>query len=122
MAADFFNDTIKQTSSRTMNMQFHFIKDRVLQGQFHIYWEPGKNNMGDYFTKHYHPWHQFIMRPATLNNSLNTSYYSNKGVLVVPWRGPKHSPKITRSTLELTVKNQSKVVSKYLNKVQTLDI
>ena len=43
------HDTIKQIRSRTMDMRFHFIRDCMLQGQFHIYWDPGKNNVGDYY-------------------------------------------------------------------------
>ena len=33
-------------------MQFYWVKDRVKQGQFKMYWEPGRNNKADYFTKH----------------------------------------------------------------------
>ena len=33
-------------------MRFYWVKDRVQQGQFHIYWAPGTSNYADYFTKH----------------------------------------------------------------------
>ena len=33
-------------------MRFYWIRDHVRQGQFHIYWHPGKLNKADYFTKH----------------------------------------------------------------------
>jgi hypothetical protein len=36
-----------------MDMQFHWIRDRVKQGQFEVNWEPSKSNRGDYFTKHF---------------------------------------------------------------------
>ena len=56
------HDTIKQIRSRTMDMRFHFIRDRMLQGQFHIYWDPGKNNVGDYYTKHHPPSQNKLMK------------------------------------------------------------
>jgi hypothetical protein len=37
-----------------MDMQFEWLLDRQQQGQFKIYWKPGKTNLADYFTKH-HP-------------------------------------------------------------------
>ena len=107
-----------------MDMRFHFIRDRMLQGQFHIYWDPGKNNVGDYYTKHHHPLHQFKMRPVVLNNPPNTKYYSGKGVLVVPRRGPKavsKGPKTGHTTTaKMAVISQSKVFTNHLNKIRTL--
>ena len=41
--------TSKQTKS--INMQFHWIRDRVQQKQFHITWRKGAHNLADYFTK-----------------------------------------------------------------------
>jgi hypothetical protein len=46
------NDTVKQRRSKAIDMRFYWIRDRVKQGQFHIYWAPGKHNIADYFTKH----------------------------------------------------------------------
>jgi hypothetical protein len=37
-----------------MDMHFKWLLDRAQQGQFRIYWKPGKTNLADYFTKH-HP-------------------------------------------------------------------
>ena len=47
-ALGIINDTIKQVKSRTMDMRFHLVRDRMLQGQFYIYWDKGGNNSGDY--------------------------------------------------------------------------
>ena len=33
------------------------MKDRVKQKDFSVYWKPGSQNMGDYFTKHHPPHH-----------------------------------------------------------------
>ena len=38
-----------------MDMKFHWLRDRDAQGQFRIYWRPGKTNKGDYWSKTMHP-------------------------------------------------------------------
>jgi hypothetical protein len=37
-----------------MDMRFHWMRDRVWQGQFHIAWRKGACNKADHFSKH-HP-------------------------------------------------------------------
>jgi hypothetical protein len=44
------NGTIKQKCTKAMDMRFYWIKDRVKQGQFNVYWGPGYQNLADYFT------------------------------------------------------------------------
>jgi hypothetical protein len=56
-AIGYSNGTIKQKRTKSMDMRFYWIKDRVQQGQFHIYWGPGYQNLADYFTKHHSPAH-----------------------------------------------------------------
>ena len=46
--------TVRQKSSKAMDMQFYWMKDRVKQKDSFVHWKPGSQNMGDYFTKH-HP-------------------------------------------------------------------
>jgi hypothetical protein len=43
--------TIKARKSKSMDMRFHWIVDRVLQKQFEVIWEAGKSNLADFFTK-----------------------------------------------------------------------
>jgi hypothetical protein len=45
-----------------MDMRFYWIKDRVKQGQFNVYWGPGCQNLADYFTEHHSPAHHKRMR------------------------------------------------------------
>jgi hypothetical protein len=61
-ATGYINGTIKQKRTKAMDMRFYWIKDRVKQGQFHVYWGPGYQNLADYFTKHHSPAHHKIMR------------------------------------------------------------
>jgi hypothetical protein len=43
-ATGYINGTIKQKRTREMDMRFYWVKDRVKQGQFHVYWGPGYRN------------------------------------------------------------------------------
>lgn len=55
MAHGFINDTTKKQRSRAIDMHFHWIQDQQQQNKIHLQWKPGKDNMGDYFTKHHSP-------------------------------------------------------------------
>ena len=57
------NNTMKQKRSKAIDVRFYWLRDRTQQGQFHIFWEPGKNNLADYFTKHHPPAYHKQMRP-----------------------------------------------------------
>jgi hypothetical protein len=45
------NKTVKQKQSKSMDMQFYWLQDRVKQRQFRIFWAPGKINLADYQSK-----------------------------------------------------------------------
>jgi hypothetical protein len=60
------NDNIKQQRSRAIDMRFYWVRDRVKQNQFHIYWGPGKLNLADYYSKHHPPAHHQQMRSTDL--------------------------------------------------------
>jgi hypothetical protein len=68
------NDTIKQKRSKAMDMRFYWIRDRVRQGQFLIYWRPGKTNRADYFTKHHPAKHHRRMRPVYLHTPTSNRF------------------------------------------------
>jgi hypothetical protein len=61
-ATGYINGTIKQKRTKAMDMRFYWIKDRVKQGQFNVYWGPGYQNLADYFTKHHSPAHHKRIR------------------------------------------------------------
>jgi hypothetical protein len=61
-ATGYSNGTIKQKRTKAMDMRFYWIKYRVKQGQFNVYWGPGFQNLADYFTKHHSPAHHKRMR------------------------------------------------------------
>ena len=53
-ASCIMNGTIKQCQSKAIDMCLYWLKDRVSQNMFKVYWAPGKVNLADYFSKH-HP-------------------------------------------------------------------
>jgi hypothetical protein len=67
------NETIKQKRSKAMDMRYHWLTDRVRKKQFDVYWRPGKDNLGDYHTKHHSAQHHKDMRQFILHqaNSIN---------------------------------------------------
>jgi hypothetical protein len=45
------NDTLAARKSKSIDMNFHWIRDRVRQKQINVYWKPGAGNLADFFTK-----------------------------------------------------------------------
>ena len=45
------NDTITPRRTKSIDMQFHWIRDRVRQHQFTVTWLKGADNLADFFTK-----------------------------------------------------------------------
>ena len=62
-AIGFLKGTMKQKHSKAIDMRFYWVRDRVNQNQFMIYWRPGSNNVGDYVSKHHSPAHYQRKRP-----------------------------------------------------------
>ena len=61
-AANIANKTKLQRKPRSMNMKFYWVYDWVNQGQFIVYWRPGVDNFGDYYTKYHPPSHHIKVR------------------------------------------------------------
>jgi hypothetical protein len=54
-----------------MYMRYHWLTDRVRQKQFDVYWRPGRENLGDYHTKHHSAQHHKDMRGLILHQANN---------------------------------------------------
>jgi hypothetical protein len=63
------NETIKQKRSKAMDMRYHWLTDRVRHKQFNVYWRPGRENLGDYHTKHHSAQHHKDMRELILHQA-----------------------------------------------------
>jgi hypothetical protein len=56
-AFSILNKTINHKCSKAMDMRYHWLTDQVRQKQFDVYWRPGRENLGDYHTKHHSAQH-----------------------------------------------------------------
>jgi hypothetical protein len=71
-ASGILNETTNHKRSKALEMRYHWLKDRVRQKQFDVYWRPGRENLGDYHTKHHSAQHHKDTRGFILDqgNSL----------------------------------------------------
>ena len=60
------NRTIKRKRSKAFDMRHWWLVDRCDQGQFKVYWAPGKISLADYFTKRHPASHHAALRPIYL--------------------------------------------------------
>ena len=67
LADKIMNKTIKQRQSKAVDNIFYWLQNRVKQGEFRVFWPPGKDNLADYYIK-YHS-------PAKHSNISDTSLY-----------------------------------------------
>jgi hypothetical protein len=63
------NETIKQKRSKAMDIRYQWLTNRVIQKQFGVYWCPGRENLGDYHTKHHSAQHHKDMRGLILHGA-----------------------------------------------------
>ena len=54
---------MKQKRSEAIDVRFYWVRDRVRQGQFTVFWDAGKHNKADFYTKHHPPSYHRQMRP-----------------------------------------------------------
>jgi hypothetical protein len=66
MVEGVINNKIQSKLMKAMDMRFHWLRNQEAQGQFRIYWRPGKSNLADYFTKHPPPAHHVNVRAEFL--------------------------------------------------------
>jgi hypothetical protein len=63
------NDTVKMKRSKSIDMRFHWIRDRIKQRHFVVTWIKGANNLADFFTKalpvhaHQSTMHKLVFTP-----------------------------------------------------------
>ena len=49
------NNTIIQRKTKTINMQYHWLRCHKAQGRFRFFWAPGSDNLANYSTKNNPP-------------------------------------------------------------------
>ena len=91
------NGTIKQKQSKTVDMRFCWLRDRVEQGQFRVCWDAGKNNVVCHPTKHHSGEHHKLWRPASKLSIFSPEFkisrmsFLKHAVCPVPTRDEKQS-------------------------------
>jgi hypothetical protein len=96
------NKTVKQKQSKSMDMRFYWLQDRVEQGQFKNFWAPGKINLADYHSK---------VQPTTVHRALRPIYLYEEGKSPSTLQG---CDKILESLVTGT-KAKATFTSQYLN-------
>ena len=74
-------------------MRFRWLKNREVQQHFKVSWEPGKNNLADYITKHHTAAHHRQVRPIYIYDE-------------------EKSPKTVQGCIEILSKGPPKVQSR----------
>ena len=69
-AADIANGSVKQQRSRETEMRYFYICDQMKKREYDVIWYPGKENLGDYASKHHEAIHPQNFRPLYLHSSI----------------------------------------------------
>ena len=72
----FVNDNTRQNKSRAIDMKFYWVCDRERQAEYLVYWERGKDNLADYFTKHHPTKHHRATKGTDLFPTANSSKHA----------------------------------------------
>ncbi len=62
---------LDRKKSKAFDMNIYWIRDRIRQGRFFLFWDKGKNNKAGYFPKHFPPEHHKEIRYAYLHPPTN---------------------------------------------------
>ena len=117
-AAGLANDTVKQKRSKAMEMRYFWIADKVEANVFNVYWNKGKTNRADYYSKQHPTKIHRDIRPTimvTTYENNHTNYYEairqqeenkstasiegGKGVLISESGLPTHSVSFSHHSL-----------------------
>ena len=74
-ASGIANNTIRLKRSKSMDMRYHWVRERVQHGDFTVTWGPGGDNLADYFTKIHPPNHFRAMRSQFVTDSGHSASY-----------------------------------------------
>jgi hypothetical protein len=95
------NENIKQKRSKAIDMRYHWLTDRVHQKQVDVYWRPGRENCGDYHTKHHSGQHHKDMRGLILHQDKSLQVLRGS-VKLLPLPQPHSRARIYAHTCQST--------------------
>ena len=61
------NNTVKRQRSRSMEMRYFWVSDKIAQDAYNVKWHPGQENLADYQSKHHTGAHHQAVRPWYLH-------------------------------------------------------
>lgn len=64
------NDNIKVKRSKAIDMRYHWVRDRIRQGIFNVYWRKGTDNLADFFTKALAVYRHQDLKPLLVHSPL----------------------------------------------------
>ena len=73
-ALGFVYDNIHQRRSKSWDMRYWWLRDKVNQKQFNIFWQEGAKNNVDYFTKNHPTRHHIEWRPRYVLDNVRMPY------------------------------------------------
>lgn len=73
VAFSFTHANIRQRKSKTWDMNWNWLRDKQTQKIFRIYWKPGSQNHGDYWTKHHSPTYHTQVRSRYVVNNVSST-------------------------------------------------
>ena len=68
------NNNVKRQRSRSMEMRFFWIGDKIAQEIYDVSWHPGQENLADYQSKHHTGAHHKAVRPWYLHQADSPRY------------------------------------------------
>ena len=66
IAEAFVQQEMRHKKSKSWDMRLWWLKDKLVQKHFKIFWDAGSNNSAEYFTKHFAPKYHRILRQRYL--------------------------------------------------------
>ena len=88
-AVGILTDTMCQRRSKAMDMRFYWLRDRMRQLQFHIYWARGPNNKADYPSKNHPTKDHIAVRPKYVLNNVRVQLLKALQAIKSPQRDCK---------------------------------
>ena len=67
-ANGFIHNNIHQKRSKSWDMRYYWLRDKLLQKNLIFFWEKGQSNYADYFTKHHTTKHHRMIRPIYIRD------------------------------------------------------
>ena len=71
-------NTVKQRKSKSIDMRFHWLRDRIAQNQFLVKWRKGALNLADFFTKILPVAAHRALMPLLVHSAVTTAQFQKK--------------------------------------------